>query len=76
MIGLVDTKERIVKLKYYYIIKMSESKKGTKASDETRKKQSEIRLGKKLSPESIAKREATKKINRELIEEEKRMMIF
>lgn len=56
--------------------KMSESKKGTKASDETRKKQSDIRLGKKLSPESIAKREETKKRNRELIEEEKRMMIF
>jgi len=49
---------------------------GRKASDETRKKQSEIKLGKKLSPESIAKREATKKRNRELIEEEKRMMIF
>ncbi len=37
---------------------------------------SKSNTGKKLTPETIAKREATRKRNRELIEEEKRMMIF
>lgn len=52
--------------------RQSEAKKGKKQSEETKAK----RRGKKLSPESISKREATRKRNRELIEEEKRMMIF
>lgn len=49
---------------------------GRKASEETKKKQREAKLGRKLTPESIAKREATRKRIREEIEQEKRMMIF
>ena len=45
-------------------------------SIETKKKQSDAKLGKKLTPESIVKREATRRINKEIIRQEKAMMIF
>lgn len=49
---------------------------GKKHSNESKQKQREAKLGRKLTPESIAKREATRKRIREEIEQEKRMMIF
>ncbi len=53
-----------------------EANTGRKASDETKKKQSLAKLGKKISPETASKREASRKRNKELIEEERRMMVF
>jgi len=53
-------------------IKISLANKGKKRTDEERKKMSDSHKGVKISPETIAKREATKR----LILEEKRMMIF
>jgi group I intron endonuclease len=43
----------------------SDTHKGKIVSDETKAKQSAARMGRRLSPESIIKREATKKANRE-----------
>ncbi len=57
-------------------IKIGNYHRGKIVSDETKKKQSEAKLGKKLTPEFILKRNTTRKRNKELIEEEKRMMIF
>jgi group I intron endonuclease len=45
--------------------KISDSKKGIPRTEEVRKKLSLANMGNKLTPESIAKREATKKANRE-----------
>lgn len=53
-------------------LKMSESRKDKHPSEDTRKKLSEWQIGRKLSPESIAKREATKRV----IRQECRTMIF
>ncbi len=57
-------------------IKYSNRKERSEESKEKVRGVNSHNYGKKLTPESIAKREATKKRNRELIEEEKRMMIF
>lgn len=62
----IRKRKREEKLKYGYV------RPKKIISEETRKKQSEARLGKKLSPESIIKREETRKI----IRQERLTMIF
>ena len=53
-----------------------EANENCKHTEATKEKLRIANTGKKLSPETIAKILETKKRNRELIEEEKRMMIF
>jgi group I intron endonuclease len=78
--GVTHSDER--KLKNSEAVKKSwdkrkkEGNENCKHTEATKEKLRIANTGKKLSPETIAKILATKKRNRELIEEEKRMMIF